>query len=184
MTRNRITLLALVTLASAATLGALTHNLWAATPRPFLTPPKIIAGKFKPDPVAINTPTVAHLFGIAIAPEKVDHESLAALTWTWHIDKVQFKATATGAFATAPTTTYEANITSGGSIDSNAFLVLKPKTAGFWKVTLHATATYANVGGEVFTGNSDPKDLFVTAVDNAGNPTSQPVQGMPIQPPH
>ena len=73
-----------------------------------------------PNPVEVGNETIAKLKGKAMRPTKMEDESQATLTWTWKIDRVQYKAEHADSFATATVGTYDVAITGGGASDPHA----------------------------------------------------------------
>ncbi len=130
---------------------------------PFAPPPTMTMGKFMPNPVEVGNETIAKLKGKAIAPTKMEDESQATLTWTWKIDRVQYKAEHADSFATATVGTYDVAITGGGASDPHATVTLKPKRIGDWKVAVHGTATFTDKTGDTWTGDTDQHEATVTA---------------------
>jgi hypothetical protein len=120
-------------------------------------------GKFVPDPVEVGSETIARLKGKAIAPTKVEDESQATLTWTWKVDRVQYKADHVDSFATAPVGTYDVAISGGGTSDPHATVTLRSERVGDWKVTVHGTATFTDKIGDAWIGDTAQHDATVTA---------------------
>ena len=122
-----------------------------------------------PDPVEPGNETIAKLKGKATAPTKMEDESQAGLTWTWKIDRVQYKAEHADSFATAPVGTYDVAI-SGGASDPHAMVTLKPKRVGDWKVTVHGTATFTDKAGDMWIGDTERHEGSVTAKKSTTQP--------------